>query len=228
MARKLVQVARRIQTYPMLRIGRFSSSRPLSAAFGFDRGTPIDRFYIEGFLERHASDIRGRVLEVGDDSYSRRFGSDRIAAQDVLHVHAANACATIVGDLADPGTLPPDRFDCIILTQTLQYVFDLSAAVANLRRSLRRGGVALFTVPAISPLCDSEWRPWHYWHFTSASVERLLAAEFDRDKISVAALGNLYAATAFLHGAAVEEVGSKKLREIDSRYPVTIVARAVA
>lgn len=228
LARKLVRAARRIQTYPLLRVGQFSSSRPLSKAFGFDRGTPIDRFYIEGFLERHSADIRGHVLEVGDDSYSRRFGGDGIDKQDVLHIHAGNPAATIIGDLADPATLPTDRFDCVILTQTLQYVFDVEAAVANIRRSLREGGVALISVPALSPLFEDEWKASHYWLFTSLALERLLAAQFDRNKISVAAHGNLYAATAFLHGAAVEEVRSNKLRKTDSSYPVTITARAVA
>lgn len=217
-----------MRTYPLLRVGQFSSSRPLSKAFGFDRGTPIDRLYIEGFLQSHSADIRGRVLEVGDDSYSRRFGGDRISAQDILHIHAGNPAATIVGDLADPATLPADCFDCMILTQTLQYVFDLETAVANIRRSLRPGGVGLITVPAISPLCEDEWKASHYWLFTALSLERLLASEFDRDKISVATHGNLYAATAFLHGAAVEEVNGSKLRGTDSSYPVTISARVVA
>lgn len=228
LARKLLRAARRARTYPMLRLGQFSRSDPLSRAYGFDRGTPIDRFYIEAFLERYCDDIGGCVLEIGDDSYSRRFGGNRISEQDVLHVHSGNPDATIIGDLADANTLPANRFDCIILTQTLQYVFDLDAAVGNVRRSLRPGGVALITVPAISPLCADEWRACHYWLFTALAVERLLAANFDRDKIVVTAEGNLYAATAFLHGAAVEEVDSSKLRKSDRDYPVTITARAVA
>lgn len=228
LARGLLRAARRLRAYPLLRLGQFSSSRPLSRAYGFDRGTPIDRFYIERFLERYSEDIHGHVLEVGDDSYSRRFGRNRITAQDILHIHAGNPAATIVGDLADPGTLPAERFDCIILTQTLQYVFDLEAAVANIRRSLRSGGVVLITVPSISPLCEDEWKASHYWLFTSLAVGRLLAAEFDPDKISVAAPGNFYAATAFLRGAAVEEVSSSSLRKSDPDYPVTITARAVA
>ena len=46
-------------------------TEPISRAYGFDRGTPVDRHYIEAFLQRHApspdysaGDIRGRVLEV--------------------------------------------------------------------------------------------------------------------------------------------------------------------
>jgi hypothetical protein len=41
--------------------------RPISRAFALDRGLPVDRHYIEHFLAAHAADIRGRVLEIGDD-----------------------------------------------------------------------------------------------------------------------------------------------------------------
>jgi SAM-dependent methyltransferase len=211
-----------------MRWGRISSVKPLSAAYGFDRGTPIDRAYIEAFLAEHAADIHGRVLEVGDASYSGRFGGTAIARQDVLHIHPGNPAATIVGDLASPGTLPPNAFDCIILTQTLQYVFDLQSAVQQIRQALRPGGVALITVPAISPICGDEWRDSHYWLFTARAVERLLSSAFDSDKVSVSAFGNLYAASAFLHGAAVEEVNRKKLVPVNPAYAITIVARAVA
>lgn len=59
---------------------------PLTSDWGFSRGLPVDRPYIEAFLERHAADIRGRVLEVGDDSYTRRFGGERVTQRDVLDI----------------------------------------------------------------------------------------------------------------------------------------------
>ncbi len=42
--------------------------------FGYDRGLPIDRYYIERFLANNASDIRGHVMEIADNIYMRRFG----------------------------------------------------------------------------------------------------------------------------------------------------------
>jgi len=228
MTHALAAGARRLRDYARFQLGQSASLQPLSRCYGFDRGKPIDRFYIEAFLASHSTDIGGRVLEVGDDRYSRRFGGERIGKQDVLHIHDRNPAATIVGDLADSDALPPETFDCVILTQTLQYVFDLRGAVANVRRSLRPGGVALITAPAISPMCADEWRDSHYWLFTAASMRRLLMGEFGHDRISVEAFGNLYAATAFLRGAAVEEVRKKKLCKKDLDYPITIAARAVA
>ncbi|HZC37157.1 MAG TPA: methyltransferase domain-containing protein, partial [Sphingomicrobium sp.] len=195
---------------------------------GYSRGTPIDRYYIETFLEEHSSDIRGRVLEIGNDTYSRRFGGDRISRQDVLHVRAGHPRATIVGDLADPDVLPERAFNCIIVTQTLHLIFDMARAIEQLHRALKPGGVALITVPGISPIDRGEWKASWYWSLTDLALARLLSGPFERGNVSISTHGNLFAATAFLHGAAVEEVDTARLAQFDASYPVTIAARAAA
>ena len=62
--------------------GQLRRLTPISSKFGMDRGLPIDRYYIEAFLEAHAGDIRGRVLELGDDDYTRRYGRERVAVAE--------------------------------------------------------------------------------------------------------------------------------------------------
>ena len=223
----LYRAALRAHGLAAMNIGRIGSTSPISRNWGYDRGTPIDRYYIERFLEAHRKDVRGRVLEVQEDDYSRRFGGAEVTEQDILNVDSSNPRATIFGDLADPATLPAGAFDCIILTQTLHLVFDMAAALANVRRALRPGGVALVTVPGITPVQSDLGYDW-YWSLTEDSLRRLLGDSFDPAKISVETHGNLLAATAFLHGAAVEEVPRRKLDRFDPAYPVTIAARAVA
>ncbi|NIV33023.1 MAG: methyltransferase, partial [Anaerolineae bacterium] len=66
-----------------VRFGGLRRVTPISQRFGYDRGRPIDRYYIEGFLAQHANDVRGRVLEIGDDSYTRQFGGNRVTTRDV-------------------------------------------------------------------------------------------------------------------------------------------------
>jgi len=209
-----------------MQLGRIAASEPLDRDFGYGRGRPIDRYYIERFLAAHAADIRGRVLEVGDSSYTTRFGAARVTARDVLHIQPEQPQATITGDLSQPGMLPRDRFDCIILTQTLQFVFDMPAALRNLHDALVPGGVLLLTVPGISPVDRGEWG--HCWHcgLTEHSAAGLLCGPFERGRVTVRTHGNLFAATAFLHGAAVEDVDVRKLDRVDPQFPVTVAARA--
>lgn len=228
-ARLLPERLRRLRPlrYRKVDLGDLTSTEPVSLDFGWDRGLAIDRYYVERFLDRASGDIRGRVLEVGDASYSRRFGGDEVVRQDVLHVHADNPAATIVGDLSQPGALPADAFNCIVLTQTLQLVYDLPAATAALRDALRPGGVLLLTVPGISQIDRREWGESWFWSMTPAAVRRLLGDAFGPDAVTVEGHGNVFAATTFLQGLALDEVDTRKLDVVDGAYPVIVTARAV-
>jgi glycosyltransferase involved in cell wall biosynthesis len=142
---------------------------PFSRNWGYERGVPIDRYYIENFLAGHANDIRGRVLEIGDDTYTRRFGGERVTTRDVLHVGEGNPKATVVADLASAPQIRSDTFDCIILTQTLQLIYDTRACLGTCFRILKPGGVLLATFPGISQIDDGEWGQSWCWAFTTTS-----------------------------------------------------------
>jgi SAM-dependent methyltransferase len=200
---------------------------PISRGFGYDRGLPVDRYYIEGFLAEHRDDVRGRALEFGDSTYTRRFGASNVDVSDVLDISPENRLATFVDDLATGTTLPTDAFNCIIATQTLQFLYDLPAAVATLERILKPGGVLLLTCPGISQIDDPAWNTSWYWQFTSHSVRRLLEEVFPAENVEVEAKGNVLAATAFLYGLATEELQTDDLDYRDAPYEVVITARAV-
>jgi SAM-dependent methyltransferase len=210
-----------------VRFGDLRRLSPLSKEFGYDRGQPVDRYYIERFLERHSEDIQGRVLEIADDGYTRRFGGGRVISSDVLHVSERGPGVTIVGDLSAADTLPEAAFDCIILTQTMQVIYDLRAALVSVHRSLRSGGVVLATVPGISPVSRYDMERWgYYWSFTTQSVTRLFEEVFGADLIQVESHGNVLAATAFLHGLAGRELRAHELDYHDEDYQLIITIRA--
>jgi glycosyltransferase involved in cell wall biosynthesis/SAM-dependent methyltransferase len=209
-----------------VRFGDLSGSAPIDDDFGFGRGTPIDRGYIVDFLARHAEDIAGRVLEVGDDNYSRHFGGTRITRQDVLHIQPGNPRATIVGDLARSGVLPNAAFDCLVLTQTLHLIYDMGSAVREMHRALRPKGVVLLTVPGISRIDGGEWGDSWCWSLTEASARRMFSDVFGADQVEVQTYGNVFAAVAFLHGLALEEVPRAKLDVRDPAFPVIVSVRA--
>jgi SAM-dependent methyltransferase len=208
--------------------GDFRRLRPVSSDFGGDRGRPIDRYYVESFLARHAADIRGHVLEIGDDTYTRRFGGERVERRDVLHVEAGNPKATIVADLADAPQIPDARFDAVILTQVLHLIYDYAAALRTLRRILKPGGILLMTVPGITQTAaGTRWGDTWYWSFTSLSVSRLIVDHFPGDPATVEVNGNALVASAFLQGLATSELSVPELDYRDPSYPVIISARVV-
>jgi len=201
---------------------------PISRSFGFDRGQPVDRYYIERFLAEEAAAIHGRVLEIGEDTYTRRFGGERVRRSEVLDLpQRDNASATLHADLTQAGHLPPAQFDCIIFTQTLQFIYDVDAAVATLHRLLRPGGVLLATFPGISQICRFDMDRWgDYWRFTAAAAGRLLAGHFGPEQIDVVAHGNVLVAISFLHGLATHELEPAELDYCDPDYQFLITARA--
>ena len=210
-----------------LNLGDLRRLTPIDPDWGFERGTPIDRVYIDSFVGTHAGDIRGRVLEIAAPVYTTRFGQG-VEKVDILMAVDGNPQATIVADLVDAPQIPEESFDCAIVTQTLHLVYDVRAAFATLHRVLAPGGVLLVTVPGltkISPWEDEVWGEW--WHFTSRSARRLAEEAFGEGSVDVRAYGNVLSASAFLYGLAASDLRPKELETRDRLYEVTVGIRAV-
>jgi SAM-dependent methyltransferase len=212
---------------PRLDLGDLWSARPISRSFGFDRGTPVDRHFVDRFLTTHAGDVFGRTLEIGDDSYTAQYGGTRTTHRDILHVDASNPRATIVGDLSGAVDLPAEVFDCAVITQTLHLIQDVRSALVKLHRSLRPGGVLLVTVPSVSQISQDEWAATWYWGFTARSLRRLADSVFGADAVVVETFGSPAATVCFLHGAAAEEVPPTVLEMHDPARPTLLGLRAV-
>lgn len=211
-----------------VRFGSFRSLRPITHSFGFDGGLCVDRYYIENFLSQRAEDIRGHVLEIGDDVYTCSLGGERVTKSDVLHTEEGNPKATIVADLTRAGHLPSNTFDCVICTQTLQYIYDGRSAVRTLHRILKAGGVVLATLPTIAHISRYDMESWgEYWRFTSMGAERLFSEAFPNSSVKVQAYGNVLTAMAFLHGLPADRLTREELDYRDLDYEVLVAVRAV-
>ena len=209
------------------RLGDLRRVAPFSRRFGSDRGVPVDRYYIERFLVAHAHDVRGRVLEIKDDYYTRRFGGDRLTRSEVLHVVPGNPKATIVADLTDADHVQSEAFDCITLTEVLPFIRDPRAAVRILHRVLAPGGIVPAAVPCICQIDRHEMDRWGgYWRFTSLSARVLFENVFAAQLVSVEPYGNVLSAAALLYGLATTELRQKELDHRDPDYEVTIAVRA--
>lgn len=229
-AQRGVRALRRFQRrtpVAWVRLGDLKRVVPISREFGYERGQPVDRYYVESFLARHAGDIRGHVLEVKDNSYTRKFGVDRVVASDVFDVTEGNPRATIVGDLTGADHLPSDTFDCVILAQTLHLIYDIRLAVETLHRTLKPGGVLLATFPGVSQIGHKRPGDYWYWSFTRLLARRVFGEVFPAANVEVETYGNVLAATALLHGLATQELLREKLDLQDPDYEVLVTLRAV-
>jgi SAM-dependent methyltransferase len=228
--REIDETLRELEPFGHQRVnlGDLRRLSPISPVWGLDRGQPLDRYYIEAFLERHRLDIRGRVLEVKDAGYTRRFGEDRVAVADVVDIDATNPQATIVADLTQADHLAADTYDCCILTQALGVIYDARAALATAYRLLKRGGVLLCTLPAAGRISyEGPGLDGDFWRFTEASTRRLFAEVMPIDAFDVTGFGNVLACTAFLYGLAPHELSREELDHVDPFFPVVYGVRAM-
>ena len=207
-----------------IRFGDLYRTKPFSTRYGIDRGGAVDRVYIEAFLHENLALVKGRVLEVANNDYTKRFGGSNVTKSDVLHVKENHPNATIIADLSQPLTIEENQFDCIILTQTLQFIFDYSKAIENCYRLLKPGGHLLLTVPGITPLGRDPF-DW-YWSFTTYSVQRIMEEQFSKNQIRVQTFGNVLTASAFLYGMGKKEIGEIELKVNDPSFQVIIAVSA--
>jgi SAM-dependent methyltransferase len=211
-----------------IRFGQFRCIQPVSRNFGNSRGLEIDRYYIEKFLSEHRMDIHGHVLEIKHNTYTRKYGEDRVTKSDVLHKVDGNPDATIVADLSNADHLPSNTFDTIIFTQTLQFIYDIKSTVATLYRILKPGGILLATASGIAQISPEDFEQWgEYWRFTSLSARFLFEEIFPKESVSVHSYGNVLTAISFLEGLAVEDLKKKELDTTDPNYELLITVRAV-
>lgn len=224
----LLVYARRISTRPQ----RIEPSaphlrQPVSRKFGFDRGTPIDRVLIEAFLAQHRQAIRGSVLEVGESVYTKKFGCG-VKELNVLHPEPGNPQATLVGNLETGENIPEKQFDCIILTQTLQMIYNCQSVIQNCYKALKDNGVLLLTAPGISQISRYDMDRWgDYWRFTTLSLKKLLGESFGGKNVEAASFGNYHLAAEFLNGRSAEEIAPEAFSANDEDYQLLLGAAAV-
>jgi len=197
--------------------------QPLSERWGYDRGVSVHRRYITDFLEAHAQDVRGHVLEFNDPGYTREVGGGRVTKSDVVHLDDTNPQATIVADLTGPNTVPSDTFDCVIATHVLHVIFEPLTILRELHRILKPGGVLLVAVPTVS-MIGPEFP--ELWRFTPLGLRRLLEATFPPAGVEVRPYGNSLAAAAEIRGVVSSELGPRELWSVDPRFTVEVCARA--
>lgn len=209
-----------------LDLGDLRRTSPVSRDWGYERGAPVDRRYIEAFLQQHAVDVRGAVLEVQEPDYTLRLGGDRVTRSDVIDADPGNSRATIVSDLRAAANIPADHYDCIILTQTLHVIDDMPAVAAECARILKPGGVLLATLPCASRVSVEYGPEGDFWRVSEAGAREVFARAFRPEDVTVASVGNVLTTTAFLYGLGDGELTPDEYAFADPFHPTLITVRA--
>ena len=207
--------------------GDLARVTPFCTEFGYKRGGPIDRYYIEKFLREQAQHIKSRVLEIGDNAYTLQFGDATTLTSEVLHIEEGHPKATYVGDLSNAPHMPDNTFDCLILTQTLHLIYDYVGALRTCYRILKPGGVLLLTSPGLTPIDQAEWQETWYWAFTDKALRRMMTEVFGAGQVEVKSFGNVYVATAFLYGLGLPEMTQDQLDYNDPQFQVISTVKAI-
>lgn len=206
---------------------KLNSLQPVSSLFGYDRGVPIDRYYIENFLKENKVYIKGKVLEIADNTYTHLYGS-KVEEAIALHYSQKVKETDIIGDLSNGKNIPEEEFDCFIMTQTLLCIFDVRQAIKNSLKLLKKDGVLLLTVPGITPIARYDMDQWgQYWSFTDLCIRKLFEEFVPAENIEVKTHGNCKVSKMFLSGLAVHEVKKSDLDYRDPDYQMLITARVI-
>lgn len=203
------------ETHPFFCDGFLTLVEPVSRLFGNDRGTPVDRYYIEKYLEQSSCELPNplSVIEVGEDTYSKKYFPN--ANHDILDFSKGM-------DLTVKESLPYSKYEVFICTQVFHQIFDIKSAISGSRYLLKKGGVMLATVCGnITKLARNEEYD-HYWGFTEKSIGLLMAEEYGDNNIRVESYGNAAVATAFIQGVSMEEIDADILEKKDKDFAVCI------
>lgn len=197
---------------------------PVCRDFGLSRGKAIDRIYIEQFLEANKRFVKGKTIEIAENTYSLKYGEERIEKSYIIHINGWGKDA-IKGDLATGEGIPENMFDAAIITQTLMFIYDVESAARNIYKMLKKGGTALITVSGISQISRYDADNWgSFFSFHEEAVKRLFNPIFGEKNVIVNTYGNVKTAIALLYGLCSEELSASDFTVNDEDYPVIISA----
>lgn len=210
--------------YPLISMISQMEARPVSRKFGMERGKAIDRYYIEKFLKENEELVYGDCLEIAENTYTLRYGGERVKNSYVLHLKGWGKNA-FKGNLETGEGICEEKYDCAIITQTLMFIYDIRQAAVNIFKMLKPGGCALVTVSGISQISRYDADLWgSYYSFHEGAIRALFEPIFGKDNIEVFVYGNAKIAMAMLYGLCVEDLREEDFLITDNDYPVILGA----
>ena len=177
-----------------VRFGALRNTLPIKVENGGLQS--IVSWYSDHWIERHQPNLVGRVLRLG----SSGPGLDAL------------------------GGLDSEAYDSVVCVMQLQYAYDLTSAIREIRRVMKPSGVLLATLPGVT---TAQGRPDadDFWRFTTLSARKLFETQFLPRSVEIEALGNVLTAVGALHAEAASEFSKQELVTSGPQHPVVIAVR---
>lgn len=213
------------RVYPIINAYKEYDYKVLFRDYGYGRGTPIDRVYIERFLENNKLCIRGTAMEIADDTYIKKYGEERVTKTIITHVWGDHNLYKL--NLETGEGCMDEMVDSLVCEQTLQYIFEINKAVDNIYKILKPNGVALITVPGIKMLSISGVSDWgEYWSFTKQTLYKLFSKKFGKTNVEIESYGNVKTTTAYMWGMCAEDLRTEDFEYNDDYFPFILGVKA--
>ena len=202
-----------------------NSINKYSEKFGFDRGTPIDRYYIDEFIRNlELNNEFNTALEFGELNYVEQFNvSHKFFLSHPDFSKSKDTKNQILFDLNTQKKYDGQKFDLIISTNVINFTKNPFVTLRHHIDMLNIDGTIFLTASSSMPISQFDAERWgDYWRFTPDAMHHLL--ENLDCEYQVESLGNFKSSVAFLCGLASEEMEESDLKEKDNRYPLLVVA----
>tara|TARA_B100000073_G_scaffold346719_1_gene358883 strand:- start:1873 stop:2571 length:699 start_codon:yes stop_codon:yes gene_type:complete len=196
----------------------------ISNDYGDSRGTPITRFYIQHFFLNLDHFDWGNCLEFEDNRYINHFGNNVTKNNTFkLSNEFSKQDNFIYGDLTKSSVLPQEKFDLIVCTNVLNFIFDVESAMKGIHKMLKKNGKCIVTVDGPSShISRYDMERWgDFWRFTNLSAKKLFEqSNFKIEKSTI--YGNPYACSAQLNGFSIQDIDQSKLFPSEEDYQLLI------
>ena len=197
-------------------------NEPVNRNFGFYKGTPIDRKLIEEFIQTNTEYLFGNIAEIGEGYLAINHTLNHYNSIDYLGINEGDNI--VYCDLTKPLEYNK-KYDCLISTQVLNYIYDFKAAFDNQINLVKEGGTVLLTVACIQQISKYDETRWgDYWRFTKNSIEELIIGNQRVRRYELKSVGNYQLGMYFLSGITVEEIDRESFEISDEEYPIIITA----
>lgn len=212
------------EAYPIVGAIASMGTEPVSLQFATERGTPVDRYYIEKFLGNNSRFIQGDILEIEDNTYTKQFGSGNFRSL-VMDVSSESDGVDFLANLETGEGIRDGVADCFICTQTLMYIYDLASTADNIHRLLKTGGTALITCSGLSQNSRRCMDNYGCTYNFNVDVFRHMFADQDKfEIIDIGSYGNVKTVCAHLAGLCIEDLTEEDFSVNDKYYPLVVYA----